>query len=104
LGGPDGKLLLAAGVTGYSDADPDEVITWEYGRYRRFNLACAPVGISRLDVATDKHGRMKRGLDTIAEHEARLGPLPPTVRPRGRSNRVRASGGIEPHPTGSDAT
>lgn len=85
---PAGKAPWHTGVTGYKgiDAQRDQVMGWaanvlsRIGRGERgvLNLGMRmPVGGIGLDV--DAYDG-KRGLETIAEHEGRLGSLPPTYR------------------------
>lgn len=85
---PAGKAPWHAGVTGYdgADAHPDRVRGWpadvaariREGSRGVLNLGMRmPVGGVGIDV--DAYDG-KRGLDTIAEHETRLGVLPPTYR------------------------
>lgn len=85
---PAGKAPWHTGVTGYKGADAprDQVMRWAAnvaGRIERdergvLNLGMRmPVGGIGLDV--DAYDG-KRGLSTVAEHEARLGALPPTYR------------------------
>lgn len=85
---PAGKAPWHSGVTGYKggDANADQVMTWALnvaGRIERgergvLNIGMRmPVGGIGLDV--DAYDG-KRGLSTVAEHEARLGALPPTYR------------------------
>ncbi|PJK24407.1 AAA family ATPase [Mycolicibacterium goodii] len=83
-----GKAPWHQGVTGYEgvNADADQVIGWpsnvagriERGERGLLNLGMRmPVGGIGLDV--DAYDG-KRGLETVAEHGARLGSLPPTYR------------------------
>ena len=83
---PPGKVPWHCGYSGYDGRDPtaDEIASWPNNVIARIisgergilNLGGrVPVGVVGLDV--DQYGP-KRGLDTIAEHEARLGQLPPT--------------------------
>ena len=83
---PPGKVPWHRGYSGYDGRDPtaDEIASWPtnvigriIGGGRGILNLCGrvPVGVIGLDV--DQYGP-KHGLDTIAEHEARLGPLPPT--------------------------
>ncbi|GAB4686003.1 AAA family ATPase [Mycobacterium avium] len=85
---PAGKAPWHSGVTGYNgvDASRDQVKDWapnvesriERGEHGVLNLGMRmPVGGIGLDV--DAYDG-KRGLKTIAEHESRLGQLPPTYR------------------------
>ena len=85
---PAGKAPWHSGVTGYNghDAHPDKVKGWPANVARRIangergilNLGMRmPVGGIGIDV--DAYDG-KRGLQTIAEREARLGKLPPTYR------------------------
>lgn len=85
---PAGKAPWHQGVTGYEgvDAHADEVMRWaanvagriERGERGVLNLGMRmPVGGIGLDV--DAYDG-KRGLEAIAEHETRLGALPPTYR------------------------
>ncbi|PIJ35211.1 hypothetical protein BMW24_008790 [Mycobacterium heckeshornense] len=83
---PPGKIPWHSGVTGYDgdDADADEVERWpedvatriRNGERGILNIGTRmPVGVVGIDV--DAYDG-KRGLNTIGEHEARLGPLPTT--------------------------
>ena len=83
---PPGKVPWYRGHFGRDGCDPEpsEYETWPRQVIERLlagergvlNLgARVPVGVVGLDV--DQYGN-KHGLQTIAEHEARLGPLPPT--------------------------
>lgn len=85
---PAGKAPWHSGVTGYDGVDPhsDRVKAWPRNVAARIhdgergvlNLGMRmPVGGIGIDV--DAYDG-KRGLDTIAELETRLGPLPPTYR------------------------
>lgn len=86
---PAGKAPWHSGVTGYDGVDPhpDRVKDWPGNVAARIrdgddrgvlNLGMRmPVGGIGIDV--DAYDG-KRGLETIAELEARLGPLPPTYR------------------------
>ena len=80
-------LSCCVGVSGFSpvDSDPDDYPQWAWAnRFHGFDVAARlPVGVIGLDVDhgyPDKRGRIKRGLDTLAELEAKWGPLPPTYR------------------------
>ncbi|WP_081660102.1 bifunctional DNA primase/polymerase [Mycolicibacterium iranicum] len=86
LGGDNGKKLLASGITGYSpnDAAPDDFQFWPawFGaRWRNLGVRC-PIGVLGVDVDdgySDKNGRLKRGLATVADYEKRFGAeLPAT--------------------------
>ncbi len=83
---PPGKVPWHRGFTGRDGRDPtsDEIAAWPGNVIRRIlagergilNLgARVPVGVVGLDV--DQYGP-KHGLDTLAEYEGRLGPLPLT--------------------------
>lgn len=83
---PPGKVPWFRGHFGREgrDPEPSEYEGWPRQVIERLlggergvlNLgARVPVGVVGLDV--DQHGN-KHGLQTIREHEARLGPLPPT--------------------------
>jgi hypothetical protein len=83
---PPGKVPWHSGYTGRDGRDPtsDEIAAWPANVVSRLlrgergvlNLGGrVPVGIIGIDV--DQYGP-KHGLETIAEHEASLGPLPPT--------------------------
>lgn len=85
---PAGKAPWHSGVTGYNGRDPhrDQVMRWaanvagriERGERGVLNLGMRmPVGGIGLDV--DAYDG-KCGVETIAEHQARLGALPPTYR------------------------
>jgi hypothetical protein len=80
LGGADGKKLLVKHITGYSphDATEADIRSWAtefaFGGEVNLGIRCPP-GVIGIDV--DAYDG-KRGLVTIAELEARLGPLPPT--------------------------
>lgn len=84
---PPHKTPWHAGVTGYDgiDATPAQIADWPENVARRIAFghergllnigARMPVGVIGIDVDAypGKHGGI-----TLAEHEARLGPLPPT--------------------------
>lgn len=83
---PPGKVPWFKGQTGYQgeDADPSEFDLWPgwvedriaKGSNGMLNLGVrCPAGVVGIDV--DAYAG-KRGLDTLAEHESRLGSLPPT--------------------------
>ncbi len=85
---PAGKAPWHSGVTGYKGVDPhrDQVMGWASNVASRINRGergvlnvgmRMPVGGIGLDV--DAYDG-KRGLSTVAEHEARFGALPPTYR------------------------
>jgi hypothetical protein len=85
---PAGKAPWHSGVTGYDGVDPhrDQVMSWAANVARRISRGergvlnvgmRMPVGGTGLDV--DAYDG-KRGLETVAEYESRLGTLPPTYR------------------------
>lgn len=92
-GKPPGKAPWLRRITGYSDADakPKQFGKWPgiVGRMIEksgdgiLNLATRmPVGVVGIDIDdyTAPDGTVKHGLATLAEYEARFGPLPPTMR------------------------
>lgn len=93
LGGANGKKLLATGITGYSrkDATAEDIRFWSamFGTRWRSNGVRCPKTVLGIDVDDYiSRGKTKRGLATIAEHEARFGEKLPatyitTARPGG---------------------
>jgi len=93
LGGDDGKKLLETQLSGYTpgDAAPEEIEVWpaKYGaRWTNLGVRC-PVGVLGIDVDDYiAHGKSKRGLATIAEHETHFGAeLPATYITTAREGR-----------------
>lgn len=85
---PAGKAPWHAGVTGYNGTDPhpDRVRSWPAdvaARIRDGSRGVLNLGmrmpLGGLGIDIDAYDG-KLGLDTIREHEARLGALPPTYR------------------------
>jgi hypothetical protein len=80
-------ISCCVGFSGFhpDDSDPDLYPEWcNANQWNGFCVAVRlPVGVIGIDVDhgyPDKHGRIKTGLDTIAELEAKWGKLPPTYR------------------------
>ena len=93
-------LACCKGFSGYSlvDADPALYPQWcEANKFHGFNVAVRlPRGVIGIDVDhgyPDKHGRIKTGLNTIAELEAKWGKLPPTYRVTARPMKPAAESG-----------
>lgn len=85
--GPGQKSPPPGGYTGHGSPYPSDadIGTWEIGPEAGYNIGLRmPAGVIGLDIDAGyskiEHGRevVKRGDETLAELEARLGPLPPT--------------------------